>query len=386
MCNPLLQNKQLRRLIIFIQLPLIGLSNLPPSHRGPFQDNWITSQWSVYVTQAHFGICVPQSCWKGLKVRNIYNWSKKKVFPKIVDPQNRPLKVLGALFFPIEFGSFKGEAEFVIYQSEMEFLLLGFKFMRENSLLNYPKLGILQEKHEEHSSDQTECGMAARSLASHPLSHAGQDILIPAKSTQDYLIPPGASANCTVQLCVDNLSEEDKVQFKYECIILHSEALQRHLPLHKISVYYNYTFLDHMCQCVVHFVNHSKHTTSIQKGEIIAHAQCLQTASRDQVMASDDEQAKYICSILHPVPTPGSTPEIAAQVQNSPGGQTPSFKSSGPGSSTFTLKTQLHELRVTGEKESESGNLENVAPNVESGDRSEIEFIQYQKINLSNSP
>ena len=28
---------------------------------------------------------------------------QKKVFPKIVDPQNRPLKVLGALFFSIEF-------------------------------------------------------------------------------------------------------------------------------------------------------------------------------------------------------------------------------------------------------------------------------------------
>ena len=52
---------------------------------------------------------------------------QKKVFPKIVDPQNRPLKVLGALYFEIEFGKFKGEAEFVIYQSEMEYLLIGFQ-------------------------------------------------------------------------------------------------------------------------------------------------------------------------------------------------------------------------------------------------------------------
>ena len=313
-----------------------------------------------------------------VKGPNFIELVQKKVFPKIVDPQNRPLKVLGALFFQIEFGKFKGETEFVIYQSDMEYLLLGFKFMKENCLLNYPKLGILQEKQTEHSSAETECGLAAAETQNTPpFLHAGQDILIPAESTQNYLVPPGASVNCKVQLKLDNLSNEDKQQFKYECIILHSEALEKHYPLHKISVYYNYTFLNHMCQCIVHYVNHTKHTVNISKGQIIAHAQCLQPASREQVMTSNDAQAKYICSILDPVPAAVSTPEVVAQVQTSPKSQTPSFVTSRPESPAFTLNTQLNELRVPESKESESGKLENVAPNVESGDKSEIEFVQY---------
>ena len=235
------------------------------------------------------------------------NLLEKKPTRKILDANGKPLKVLGAIMLHTKIGqNFSANIEYYCFHSTNETCLLGFYSMRDFNIVIYPRVGLFQCQ--SSTDDSGDVCLHIQGTTDQKLLQEEQTVMFPAVATQDYWIEAGHKMDIKVQLLLPALSPDDRKNFLYEYLVFHSESVQKDTPIHKVNIYFQYSRLDNNYMAQVRYMNHSKHPVSLQKGQILCHAQMLQPASKEQVDNSDDNIAKHIRSIFIPDLIPGEPP------------------------------------------------------------------------------
>ena len=226
------------------------------------------------------------------------NYLEKKAFRPIHDANSKPLKILGAIQLDIRIEKFTAQAEFLCYHGTNNTVLLGFMTLHKENLVVYPRLGLFS-----CSQATDEIGDACFLAASEKnvdMTVEGQQLLLPVAACCHHTIPPGGSVNIPAQIILPSLGEKNKECFIYSTFVFSSEQLQKEVPLHRISIYYQYQTLSCDLKVTLRFVNHFKTEQIIYPGEVIAHAQELQECPDEQIKQSEDDIMKYIHSIFKP--------------------------------------------------------------------------------------
>ena len=332
------------------------------------------------------------------------NLLEKKPTRKILDANGKSLKVLGAIMLHTRIGeNFSANIEYYCFHGTNETCLLGFYSMRDLNIVIYPRVGLFQCK--SSADDGGDMCLHIQGARDQKVLLEEQTVLFPAVAVQDYWIDSGHKMDLKVKVLLPALSEQDRKTFLYEHLVFHSESIQKDVPIHKLNIYFQYSRLDHNYKAQVRYINHARSPASIESGQIICHAQMLQSATREQIDSSDDNIAKHIRSIFTPDLIPGDPPDhqervgeadtkvrgrpqgphlpcLSADHTSSPGlacaavhgnkmattGQSspPSLLTTSP-STKFSYSTKPHELKIP----------ENISSTVRisSQDQSEIDFI-----------
>ena len=233
------------------------------------------------------------------------NYLEKKSMRPIYDCNSKLLRILGAVQLTVTIGKFKMEAEFICYQGTNRTALLGFITMREANLLVYPRLGLfLCDK---PLDDQGDACFATGDLEPEMVVEA-RELLLPVAARTRLSVAPGQCANVPAEVLLPALQPADKKSFLYSTFVFHSEKLQDHLPLDKISCYYQYQCLHNDMNVTLRYCNHTKETQPIYPGQIIAHAQEMNECSDEEIRTCDDDVLKYVFSIFKPDVKPGEGP------------------------------------------------------------------------------
>ena len=233
------------------------------------------------------------------------NYLEKKSMRPIYDCNSKLLRILGAVQLTVTIEKFKMEAEFICYQGTNRTALLGFITMREANLLVYPRLGLfLCDK---PLDDQGDACFATGDLEPEMVVEA-RELLLPVAARTRLSVAPGQCANVPAEVLLPALQPADKKSFLYSTFVFHSEKLQDHLPLDKISCYYQYQCLHNDMNVTLRYCNHTKETQLIYPGQIIAHAQEMNECSDEEIRTCDDDVLKYVFSIFKPDVKPGEGP------------------------------------------------------------------------------
>ena len=233
-----------------------------------------------------------------VKGEHFLNYLEKKSFRPIYDANSKPLKILGALQLDIRIEKFTTQAEFLCYQGTNSTALLGFMTMKDENLLVYPKLGLFCCN--QSTDDSGDGCFAVREGKDVEITVEQQQLLLPVAATAYQTIPPGASVNIPAQVLLPTLAPQEKKNFAYSTFVFSSESIQKNIPLHKISIYWQYQTLPHDLKITLRFVNHFKTEQCIAPGDIIAHGQELQECADEEIKKGDDQIMKYIHSIFRP--------------------------------------------------------------------------------------
>ena len=168
-----------------------------------------------------------------------YNHLEKKTFPPIYDASSKQLKILGAIQLQIRIEKYTASMEFVVYQGNNNVVLIGFMEMDEKSLVVYPRLGLFQAIAEQGE----QCFLVQGDQEpEQEVVVEEQHVLLPVHAVGVHVIPPGSAAN--IPAVVKPPFQEAFQQYKYSTLCIHSESLQKEVPLDKISVYYQYQNLN----------------------------------------------------------------------------------------------------------------------------------------------
>ena len=226
------------------------------------------------------------------------NYLEKKSFRPILDANSKPLKIMGAIQLDIRIEKFTTQAEFLCYFGSNQTVLLGFMTLHKENLVVYPRLGLFCC---DQSTDEVgdACFLAA-SDNNEEMTVETQQLLLPVAACRQHTIPPGDSVNIPAQVILPSCGSQNKECFIYSTFVFSSEQLQKSIPLHKISIYYQYQTLSADLKVTLRFVNHFKTEQTINPGEVIAHAQELQECPDENVKSSEDEIMKYVHSIFRP--------------------------------------------------------------------------------------
>ena len=243
-----------------------------------------------------------------------YNHLEKKTFPPIYDASSKQLKILGAIQLQIRIEKYTSSMEFVVYQGNNNVVLIGFMEMSDKSLVVYPRLGLFQAIAEQGE----QCFLVQGDQEpEQEVVVEEQHVLLPVHAVGVHVIPPGSAAN--IPAVVKPPFQEAFQQYKYSTLCIHSESLQKEVPLDKISVYYQYQNLNHDLRLVLRFCNHSKSEITLCDDELIAHAQEVSQCGQDEIDRSDDQIAKYIKSIFNPTLFQECPQEDMSPPDNKPG-------------------------------------------------------------------
>ena len=226
------------------------------------------------------------------------NYLEKKAFRPIHDANSRPLKILGAIQLDIRIEKFTTQAEFLCYYGANKTVLLGFLTLHKENLVVYPRLGLFSCN---QATDEVgdACFLAA-SERNEEVTVEAQQLLLPVAACCQHTVPPGGSLNIPGQIILPSCGSSNKECFIYSTFVFSSEQLQKSVPLHKISIYYQYQTLAADLKVTLRFVNHFKTEQLIYPGEIIAHAQELPECPDEDIKNSGDEIIKYVHSIFRP--------------------------------------------------------------------------------------
>ena len=233
-----------------------------------------------------------------VKGEHFLNYLEKKSFRPIYDANSKPLRILGALQLDIRIEKFTAQAEFLCYQGTNKTALLGFMTMKDENLLVYPKLGLFCCSRS--TNERGDACFAVEEDKNVEVTVEQQQLLLPVAATAYHAIPPGASVNMPAQVLLPTLAPQERKNFAYSTFVFSSESVQKDIPLHKISIYWQYQTLPHDLRITLRFVNHFKTEQCIAPGDIIAHGQELQECADDEIKKGDDQIMKYIHSIFRP--------------------------------------------------------------------------------------
>ena len=234
----------------------------------------------------------------------------KRIKP-IDDLNGRPVKILGCTSAQIIIGPKTVQAEFHVFDSMQEIVLLGYVFFHRHKVLLYPGIGLME------ATEQAGLGVEAMSTGPattlHPATEHGFAAIpatqIPAsdgkvmfitRNLKEQLIPPCSQMAIQVRVDLSHLHLSDRASIRHLPLTFHSEILQPQTPLHQLQVYYQFTFLDANYHTIIRFSNHTSQHISLAKDQIVAHGQCLDPLQDEEVRQSDDHTAKYIRSVTPP--------------------------------------------------------------------------------------
>ena len=239
---------------------------------------------------------------------------RKKIRP-IDDINGRPVRVLGCTSVSITLGPKKVQAEFHVFESQQELVVLGYIFFHRHKVLLHPGIGLLEQVECPRSAGEVqgdnlrtvpcpsllptfEQGYAT--LPRQAVVTADQQVVLLVRAVREQLVPARAQLAMHVRVDLAHLHEADRAHIRHLPLVFHSEELERKVPLHKISVYHQFTYLDGNYRAVIKFANHTPDCLTINKDQIIAHAQAMEQVEDQQVLKSGDDVALYVRSLTPP--------------------------------------------------------------------------------------
>ena len=239
---------------------------------------------------------------------------RKKIRP-IDDINGRPVRVLGCTSVSITLGPKKVQAEFHVFESQQELVVLGYIFFHRHKVLLHPGIGLLEQVECPRSAGEVqgdnlrtvpcpsllptfEQGFAT--LPRQAVVTADHQVVLLVRAVREQLVPAKAQLAMHVRVDLAHLHEADRAHIRHLPLVFHSEELERKVPLHKISVYHQFTYLDGNYRAVIKFANHTPECLTINKDQIIAHAQAMEQVEDQQVLKSGDDVALYVRSLTPP--------------------------------------------------------------------------------------
>ena len=230
-----------------------------------------------------------------LKGPYFQNILEQKVIKRITDANDKPLVVLGCITMTVLIQDFSVDLEFFVFHSQRETCILGLQSLKSHNLVIYPKIGLFQVS----SEPQLE-GQQCLHIVDDKILLEDQQLIFPAAVLTDCCVQPGDQMIVKVKIQVPEIQKSEIQNLVYECLVFHSESVQQTTPIHRLSVIYQYAVVDNNLVAKIRYKNHYHHPISLHAGEVVCHAQILQQASRQQVMSSSDDMAKYVCSLFCP--------------------------------------------------------------------------------------